>query len=112
MKTMTKRLPTRFARPMRFKVTPVALPRAEREARLADLKERLARQYAATMEPPALKPAIERAVNDAASLAWATPFPLLVLPALAEEKVNLVRRQADRQARILRRSAAFLARAA
>ncbi len=112
MKTITKRLPTRFARPTRFTVTPVVLTRAERDARLAALKERLAQQYAAAPEHAALRSGIERALNDAASLAWATPFPLLVLPTLADEKVSAIRRQAGRQAEIFRRSAAFLAQAA
>lgn len=112
MNTTAKRLTARFARPTRFTVTPVVLSRAEREARLAALKDRLARQYAGALEHAPLRPAIERALNDAASLAWATPFPLLVLPTLADEKVTAARRQADRQTQILRRSAALLAQAA
>jgi hypothetical protein len=46
---------------------------------------------------------LQRAVLEAEALAWSTPYPLLFLPALAEEKVLNARRWAERQRRILER---------
>jgi len=53
---------------------------------------------------PDLNPLFRRAANEAAALAWATPFPLLLFPELFEEKARQARRQALTQARILSRS--------
>jgi hypothetical protein len=46
---------------------------------------------------------LQQAVLEAEALAWSTPYPLLFLPALAEEKVLDARRWADHQRRILER---------
>jgi hypothetical protein len=112
MKTQTTRLPARFARPTRFQVRPRVLTRAEREARLGELKDRLLRLHLAEAESSELVPIVRRATEDAASLAWATPYPLLVLPELLEEKVAAARIQAARQNQIRRRTAALFAEAA
>jgi MarR-like DNA-binding transcriptional regulator SgrR of sgrS sRNA len=63
------------------------------------LKEKLIKEADLT-----LAPVLRRAANEAAALAWLTPYPLLLLPELLEEKVAAIRRQAARQADILRRS--------
>ena len=60
----------------------------------------------------ALSRALRRAANDAAALAWVTAYPLLVFPALLEEKVRAALRQYGRQAGIRRRSANLLLQAA
>lgn len=84
--------------------------RAEARARLEALKERLLRRSLEAPEARGLTERLRWAAEDAASLAWATAFPLLVLPELVEEKLEAARRQAARQERIRRRSAALLAR--
>jgi hypothetical protein len=43
---------------------------------------------------------VRRAANEAAAIAWNTLFPLLVFPALFEEKAEAALHQARRQARI------------
>ncbi|MDB6015755.1 MAG: hypothetical protein JWR19_244 [Pedosphaera sp.] len=47
---------------------------------------------------------IKQAVVEAEALAWSTPYPMLFLPALAEEKVLSARQRAERQRQILERS--------
>lgn len=102
----------RFLRPTRFTVRPRVLSRAEQRALLGELKERLLQEHLAGEEPPEVQPRVRWAAEEAASLAWASPFPLLVLPELVKEKVAAARRQAERQARIWRQSTALLAEAA
>ena len=51
---------------------------------------------------------MRRAANEAAALAWATLYPLLVFPVLFEEKIEAALRQAERQARILESSRELL----
>ncbi len=105
------RVPARFGPETRFEVRPgpPALFRATQETEFERLKGRLlARQLA---EAPAveLNPPLRRAANEAAALAWATLYPLLVFPVLFEEKIEAALRQAERQARILESSRELLA---
>jgi hypothetical protein len=79
---------------------------------LSDLKERLLRPHLARAGSEAVRSRVRWAAEEAASLAWASPFPLLVLPELVEEKVARAREEAARQERIRRRTADWLARAA
>jgi hypothetical protein len=51
---------------------------------------------------------VRRAANEAAALAWVTPYPLLVFPALFEEKADLALAQAVRQEQVLERSRELL----
>ena len=51
---------------------------------------------------------LRRAATEAATLAWMTPFPLLVLPVLLEEKIQEAQMQAQRQVLIRRRSRALI----
>ncbi len=51
---------------------------------------------------------LRRAANEAASLAWVTPFPLLFFPTLLEEKARTARRQQARQKRIRQQSRTLL----
>ena len=53
-----------------------------------------------------------RAAAEAATLAWMTPYPLLVLPVLLEEKLHTARLEAERQKEIRGRSQVLMARAA
>ena len=67
---------------------------------LADqLADRLAEEVAGWM-PEHL---VRRAVKEAEALASSTPYPLLFLPVLAEEKVLSARHWANRQQKILER---------
>jgi hypothetical protein len=114
MKTNLTQVPTRFARPTRFQLKPAnsRCARRARDSRLEALKSRLLATHLAGAEDRALAPAFRRAANEAASLAWVTPYPLLVLPVLLEEKVAAARHHARRQALVLNRTANFLATAA
>jgi hypothetical protein len=52
--------------------------------------------------------ALRRAANEAAALAWFTPFPLLFFPALLEEKARAALRQGARQRCVRNRSETLL----
>ncbi len=102
MKLKENRLRAKFAPETRFELRPAsAAPfRATYETEFERLKlELVARQLARTGSPDLNAP-VRRAANDATALAWNTLFPLLVFPALFEEKVEAAVRQARRQARI------------
>ena len=75
------------------------------ECELDQLKARLLRQVLEQAGDPELNAPLRRAANEAASLAWFTPFPLLVFPLLLDEKAQEVQRQAARQREIRQRSA-------
>jgi hypothetical protein len=64
---------------------------------LARLKERLLQAWLEETDNPRLRQRLAQAATEAESLAWTTPFPLLVLPALAEEKMRSARVQLVRQ---------------
>jgi len=115
MKTRTKgRIRTQFAPETRFqvKLSPEGALRRERSAQLEDLKVRLLRRHVLHAPNIELIPAIRRAANDAASLAWFTPCPLLVFPTLFDEKVESAKHAAVVQERIWLQSQELLARAA
>jgi hypothetical protein len=82
---------------------------ATQETELEQLKQRLLDQLLSEDHEPEFAALLRHAANEAASLAWATPYPLLVFPALAEEKTQAARRQIIRQRRIHRRSRILLA---
>jgi hypothetical protein len=94
-------VPTRFAPETRFEVraNPPAPFRATQENEFERLKNRLLAQQLFDAAPELNAP-LRRAANDAAALAWATVFPLLVFPVLFEEKTRAAFQQAERQARI------------
>lgn len=106
------RVDAQFARPTRFTVRPRVLSRAEQRARLGELKDRLLQEHLSGADPTETPPQVRWAAEEAASLAWASPYPLLVLPELVKEKVAAARARAERQALIWRRSTALLAEAA
>ena len=49
------------------------------------------------------------AADEAAALAWATPYPTLVFPVLFQEKLRAVEAHADRQAEVHRITRELLA---
>lgn len=110
----SRRLPAWFAPETRFEVTPSRTfhPRLELDERLEGLKNQLLLDELNLATDPAAAPALRRAANEAAALAWLTPFPLLLLPALLEEKAADARRHTARQAEIRSRSRDLIAEAA
>jgi hypothetical protein len=52
---------------------------------------------------------LKRGADEAASIAWATPYPLLVFPLLLDEKLSEARRKAERQRSIYLRSQPIVA---
>jgi hypothetical protein len=94
-------VPTEFGPETRFEVraNPPAPFRALLENEFERLKNKLLAQQLLAAAPELNAP-LRRAANDAAALAWATVFPLLVFPVLFEEKTRAAIKQAKRQAHI------------
>ena len=90
---------TRFEPETHFEVAPVpAVPfRGTQESELERLKDRLLREWLQTTADEQLYAPLRRAANEAAALAWFTPFPLLFFPGLLEEKARAALRQGARQ---------------
>lgn len=105
------RVPTRFGPETRFEVKPAppAPFRATQEAALELLKRRLLAQALNEATGVNANSYVRRAANEAAALAWITPYPLLVFPALFEEKTRIALLQAKRQETVRRRSLQLLA---
>ena len=95
-------LPAEFRPETRFEVRPAppAPFRANLETEFERLKNRLLTETLLAAARPELNAAIRRAANEAAALAWVTFYPLLVFPALFEEKLRQALRHAGRQAGI------------
>ena len=111
MKTKRTTLQTRFAPETHFDVVPVAaVPfRGTRETELEQFKNRLLRAALNEAAEAEFYAPLRRAANEAAALAWTTPFPLLFLPTLFEEKVAAARRQFERAQSVRARSRKILA---
>ena len=105
------RVPARFGPETRFELRPAppAPFRATQETEFERLKSRLLARQLAEAPAPELNTPLRRAANDAAALAWATLYPLLVFPVLFEEITLTALRQAERQARIFESSRELLA---
>lgn len=110
MKTRLK-LAARFGPDTRFEVKPApAVPfRATFPTELERLKNELLWEQLEDAVGADLQARLRHAANDAVALAWTTPVPLLVFPALFEEKAHLAVRQALRQESIRERSRELLA---
>ena len=110
MNATYRRVLTRFAPETRFEVTPVTAPfRAGRETEFERLKTRLLSERLETVWEPEVNSQVRRAANEAAALAWVTPFPALVFPVLFEEKAEEARLRAERQEEVRQRSLELLA---
>ena len=107
MKTNYRRVPTRFGPDTRFEVKPVppAPFRATQETDLERLKHRLLVGILNKVDGTEANPFVRRAANEAAALAWVTPYPLLTFPGLFEEKVETALRYAERQTAVRERTA-------
>ena len=105
------KLRARFGPETRFEVKPAppATFRATQETELERLKSRLLRQTLVELTGPDANGFVRRAANEAAALAWETRVPLLVFPALFEEKTQTALRQIRRQASVRLRSTGLIA---
>ena len=110
MNRQYRRVPTRFEPDARFELGLfTAVPfRGARELELERLKGRLLRQALSETPDPELNAPLRRAANEAAGAAWLTAYPLLVFPALFQEKTWLAQRQQANQRRIRARSQQLL----
>ena len=105
---------TLFEPETRFEVAPVpAVPfRGTQETELDRLKNRLLREWLQQTPDEQLFAPLRRAANEAAALAWFTPFPLLFFPGLLEEKARGALRQGARQRYVRDRSESLMEEAA
>jgi len=106
-----KRVPARFNPEARFEIRPLAaVPfRSEEEHPLEAMKRRLLGDHLDEVWDPEFNSLVRRAANEAAAVAWATPFPLLVFPVLFDEKISDAAARAARQTSIRARSRELLA---
>jgi hypothetical protein len=113
MKQKYRQVRTRFEPETRFEVGAIApVPfRGALETELEQLKARLLEPLLNASADPARSEPLRRAANEAAGLAWFTPFPLLFFPALLEEKVYAAQRQEARQRQIRQRTEGLLEKA-
>lgn len=109
-----KKIEARFEPETRFTVnlSPEGLHRRQVAEQLERLRQRLLARHLMYAPDLELTPAIRRAAQDAVSLAWMTPCPLLVFPLLLEEKVQEAIRQARKQQQVWHRSRQLMALAA
>lgn len=92
-----------------FEVHPSrAVSRGAEDSELEKLKVRLLRQTLNESANTDAEGFIQRAADEAAALAWDTHFPLLVFPALFEEKARAAVEQMRRQISVRRRSMELL----
>ena len=114
MKTEKRKLPTQFAPETRFDIAPqCAKPfRALQDNEFEKLKSRLLRRLLDDAVQPDLYAPLRRAANEAAALAWTTPYPILFFPALLEEKARRARLQLQKQSYVRLRSENLLVEAA
>jgi hypothetical protein len=77
---------------------PMTLGRSSRPFNaLESLKSHLLDELLGTQTNEELVRRLRRAADESASLAWASPFPLLILPELLTEKTREAQRQFERQ---------------
>lgn len=102
----TKKIPAQFRPETRFesRLAPAVPFRASLETQFGQLKNRLLADRLATAAKTELTAPLRRAANEAAAIAWLSLFPLLVFPALFDEKSQAAEGQARRQARIYNNS--------
>ena len=101
----SRRVPIQFEADVRFDATPVPPPDRERMRQLfVQLQERLVEHSLDQTRSSILRVSLKRAANEAAAMAWTTPYPLLFLPGLFEEKALTMRLRRDRQQQIEMRS--------
>jgi hypothetical protein len=114
MNNRTRSIRTHFDPETRFEVpTEPEVPfRDVLVTELEQLKNRLLREALTRHLQPALNAPLRRAANEAASLVWLLPQPLLLFPELFEEKARAALIQTQRQRSVSARSVALLSEAA
>ncbi len=104
-----RRVPAEFGPETRFELSPVPGPfRVVQESRFEALKGKLLEERLETAWDCEASSGLRRAANEAAALAWVTPYPLLVFPVLFEEKSATALLTASRQQRVRERSRELL----
>ena len=113
MSARTRRVPTRFEHETRFEVAIPAVPfRGAAEKELEQLKSRLLEGWLLESPQAELQDRYRQAATEAATLAWMTAYPLLVLPMLLDEKIREARERAERQREIRGKTRVMMAEAA
>ncbi len=114
MSRRKKPAPARFGRAPRFDAPPVpAAPfRGAHETDLEQFKARLLREWLANTPAAGALVPLRQAGNEAAAIAWASEYPLLVLPELLREKAEAALRYAARQAALTKPKRPAVGRAA
>jgi hypothetical protein len=102
MNTTARPVPTRFFREARFELSPKFAPLTNDQVQDAfeRLKVRLLKPVITETPDPDIRRQLRLAANEAAAVAWTTPFPLLMLPVLLEEKSAEVHEYVARQNQI------------
>ena len=105
-----RRVPTRFGPETRFELKPVpAAPfRAVQETKFERLKNVLLDERLEELADSTFNSYVRTAANEAAALAWVTPYPLLVFPTLFEEKASSALESAEKQEDVFERSRELL----
>src|SRR5262245_46392770 len=111
MSAKAKPLQTKFAKETRFKISPVfgGPFRGPVESRIEQLKHKLLFPALRDVTDAQLRSELRWAAQEAASLAWTMPFPLLILPELIQEKMAQARKRWENQQRIWREGCLALA---
>jgi hypothetical protein len=110
MNARYKRLRTEFGPETRFELhpQPPAPFRAAQQSGFERLKGQLLSNRLSEVWGAKSVSQIRRAANEAAAIAWVTPYPLLVFPLLFEEKADQALLVMDRQDRLRERSRELL----
>ena len=97
---------------IRLKTPLLPRPPSERcgaTVELERLKKCLLYEHTRAVSDAMLQDWLKRGADEAASIAWATPYPLLVFPLLLDEKLSEARRKAEVQKSIYVRSGQIVA---
>lgn len=110
MKANYRRLSARFGPETRFEVRPAppAPFRAIQQTEFERLRDQLLSERLEQAREPGFNSHLRRAANEAAALAWVTPYPLLFFPALFEEKAQTALVQLEKQEQVRRLSQELL----
>ena len=100
---MTRRIPTYFDPDTEFEAP--LLDGEPLKQTFAGLHENLINEILDETETLMLHEPLKQAANEAAGLAWTTGYPLLVFPALFNEKAAKTRQRAERALRIKAKTA-------
>ena len=112
MNAGTNKLAIEFAEEFRFDARIPAVPaRGELEKALERTKHRLLLSLLRETPNTRMQDALCHAATEASTIAWMTPYPLLVFPVLLEEKAREARNKFFRQESIRARTESLYAMA-